>query len=105
MPSNCINYYYPSIGANVEEADAGQTRKDFIAKMSIASKEARECNYWLRLMNASNIIDFNFEELIQRSEELIKILTSIVKTSQLNIKHYFENRHPIRSSRPTQKSL
>lgn len=69
-----------SIGANVEEADAGQTRKDFIAKMCIASKEARECNYWLRLMNASNIIDFNFEELI-------KILTSIVKTSQLSIKH------------------
>ena len=39
-----------SVGANVEEASAGQSRKDFIAKMSIASKEARESNYWLRLL-------------------------------------------------------
>jgi len=42
-----------SIGANVEEAIAGQSRKDFISKMSIASKEARETNYWLRLIRDS----------------------------------------------------
>ena len=44
-----------SIGANIEEAIAGQSRKDFISKMSIALKEARETNYWLRLLRDSNI--------------------------------------------------
>ena len=42
-----------SIGANVEEAQAGQSRADFISKMSIASKEARETCYWLRLLRDS----------------------------------------------------
>lgn len=68
-----------SIGTNVEEADAGQTRKDFIA-----SKEAREANYWLRLLKSSEIIEFDYEQIIQKSEELIRILTAIVKTAQLN---------------------
>ena len=45
-----------SIGANVEEALAGQSKKDFFAKMSIASKEAREANYWLRLLRDSKIL-------------------------------------------------
>lgn len=76
-----------SIGANVEEADAGQSKRDFIAKISISSKEAREANYWLRLLKASGFIDFRFEELIQKSEELIRILTAIVKTAQSNIRH------------------
>ena len=70
-----------SIGANVEEALAGKSRKDFFAKMSIASKEARETNYWLRLIKDSNILDGRINKnLIESSEELIKILTSIVKT-------------------------
>ena len=70
-----------SIGANVEEALAGQTRKDFFSKMSIASKEARETNYWLRLLKDSDIYnDKEIEILISVSEELIKMLTSIVKT-------------------------
>ncbi|HTN17975.1 MAG TPA: four helix bundle protein [Chitinophagaceae bacterium] len=76
-----------SIGANIEEADAGQSKRDFIAKISIASKEAREANYWLRLLKASGFIDFKFEELTKKSEELIRILTAIVKTAQSNIKH------------------
>jgi len=71
-----------SIGANVEEALAGQSRKDFVAKMSIASKEARETNYWLRLIRDSALLPGNHVEvLVVDSEELIKILTSIVKTS------------------------
>ena len=45
-----------SIGANVEEANAAQTKKDFIAKMSIASKEARETKYWLRLLDKSKLV-------------------------------------------------
>ena len=67
-----------NIGANVEEALAGQSRKDFFTKMSIASKEAREANYWLRLLKDAEIYDD--KKLIDISEELIKILTSIVKT-------------------------
>ena len=74
-----------SIGANIEEALAGYSSKDFTAKMSIASKEAREVNYWLRLIKESEIIKLsNINELILESEELIKILTAIVKTSQKN---------------------
>ena len=70
-----------SIGANVEEALAGQRKKDFFAKMSIASKEAREANYWLRLLRDSGLLQKqDINKLIQISEELIKILTSIVKT-------------------------
>jgi len=70
-----------SIGANVEEALAGRSRKDFFAKMSIASKEARETNYWLRLIIDAEILDKQkCSSLLKISEELIKILTSIVKT-------------------------
>jgi four helix bundle protein len=72
-----------SIGANVEEAEAGQTKKDFTAKMAIASKEARETNYWLRLFRDSGLLDPHVSsELINESKEIIRILTSIVKTSQ-----------------------
>jgi four helix bundle protein len=75
-----------SIGANVEEATAGQSRKDFISKMAISSKEARETNYWLRLLRDSQLCkDIDYTDLISESEEIIKILTSIVKTSQKEI--------------------
>lgn len=72
-----------SIGANVEEALAGQTKKDFIAKMSIASKEARETKYWLRLIRESKLTREPVDDLITDIDEIICILTSIVKTSQL----------------------
>ena len=75
-----------SIGANVEEAIGGASKKDFTAKMNIACKEARESNYWLRLLRDSNTcpaIDLN--EIIQDSEELKKILHSIVKSSRSNL--------------------
>src|SRR3972149_1903158 len=75
-----------SIGANIEEASAAQTKKDFIAKMAIASKEARETRYWLRLLQQSKIVNFDFSMYLNSIEELIKILTSIVKTSQSNNK-------------------
>ena len=71
-----------SIGANVEEAQAGQSRADFISKMSIASKEARESSYWLRLLRDSGVIDeIEVNPLLAESEAIINILTSIVKTS------------------------
>ncbi len=69
-----------SIGANVEEAIGGQSSKDFYSKICIAYKEARETHYWLRLLHSTNIINKN--ELTEDSLELVKILSSIVKTSQ-----------------------
>ncbi len=77
-----------SIGVNVEEATAAQTKKDFIIKMSVASKEARETHYWLRLLDKSMIVDYDYKSYIKKVDEIIKILTAIVKTSQSNlIKH------------------
>lgn len=73
-----------SIGANVEEASAAQTKKDLNTKMSIASKEARETRYWLKLLWQSKIVKFDFSMYLNSIDELIKILTSIVKTSQSN---------------------
>jgi four helix bundle protein len=76
-----------SIGANVEEALAGHSRKDFLHKMTIASKEARETFYWLRLLRDSEILNNEqSEEIILESEEIVKILTSIIKTGQKNSK-------------------
>jgi len=76
-----------SIGANIEEASAAQTKKDFAYKMSISSKEARETLYWLKLIQYSEIIpDANFDKLYEDVEELIKILTAIVKTTQANLR-------------------
>ena len=71
-----------SIGANVEEAMAGQTRKDFIMKMSIASKEARESRYWLRLLDKSKLVELDYSPYLNSVEHIINILTKIVKTSQ-----------------------
>lgn len=72
-----------SIGANVSEATAAQSRRDFIAKMAISSKEARETHYWLRLLRDSKLFkDIDFSTAISRCEELIRILTAIVKTAQ-----------------------
>ena len=72
-----------SIGANVEEAQAGQSRSDFIHKMAIALKEARETNYWLRLLEASEILPKEkLAELIKESDEIKKILGSIIVSSK-----------------------
>jgi len=76
-----------SIGANVEEALAGQSRKDFLAKMSLASKEARETNYWLRLIRDSGVLNGDrIQGIKDESEELCKILTSIVKAGNAKMK-------------------
>lgn len=71
-----------SIGANVEEGNAAQTKKDFISKMSIASKEARETKYWLRLLDKSQFVQLNYSSYLISIEHIINILTKIVKTSQ-----------------------
>jgi four helix bundle protein len=76
-----------SIGANVSEASAGQSKADFIAKMAIASKEARETEYWLSLIRDSNLLECPLlEPILTESKEISKMLTSIVKTAQENHK-------------------
>ena len=76
-----------SIGANINEAQAGQSKADFIAKMSIASKEARESKYWIDLLIKTeylNIKDKHTVSLLNDIKEIVKLLTSIVKSSQGN---------------------
>lgn len=75
-----------SIGANVTEATAGQSRRDFLAKMSIASKEARETKYWLELLKESKLAPVDVSEELSDVEELVRMLTSIVKTTSQNPK-------------------
>jgi len=68
-----------SVGANIEEAQAGQSRPDFISKNSIALKEARECHYWLRLLIAAKIMpEKSVAELRDEADEIKRILGSIV---------------------------
>lgn len=72
-----------SIGANVEEAQAGQSRADFISKNGIALKEARETLYWLRLIVESGMAEREMvTPLIQESTELTRILGAIVSHSR-----------------------
>jgi four helix bundle protein len=75
-----------SIGANVSEALAAQSKKDFISKMSIASKESRETHYWLLLINESRLITYDLRPLLSNCEEIMRILTAIVKTSKEKLK-------------------
>jgi four helix bundle protein len=72
-----------SIGANVEEGLGAQSKKDFIAKMQIALKETRETTYWVRLLRDSSILEADLaDSFIKDSNELKKILSSIIKTSK-----------------------
>jgi len=66
---------------NVEEAGSAQSKKDFVHKMSIASKEARETAYWFRLLEESRIVEFDYTNYIQEINDIINILTKIVKTT------------------------
>jgi four helix bundle protein len=75
-----------SIGANIAEAQSAYTKKDFINKLGISLKEARESEYWLKLLTATNHLDKKESESIQNDcEELIKLLTTIIINSKKNI--------------------
>ena len=68
-----------SIGANVEEGQAGQTKQDFIYKMTISLKEARETKYWLRLLRDSDILsEKRLKPLIDESYEIANVLAQII---------------------------
>lgn len=76
---------WTSIWANVEEAIGWFSRADFSAKMGIAYKEARESSYWLRLLrDIWNISSQEFETIHWQCEEILRILTAILKTSKIN---------------------
>ena len=70
-----------SIGANVREAQRGQSKPDFYAKMNIALKEADETAYWLELLYESSFLEKpSYESMFADCNEIIKLLTSITKT-------------------------
>jgi len=72
-----------SVGANTEEAVGGFSRKDFINKLQIAYREAREARYWLRLLKDSAIVEKKLaESFISDCEEIIKIQTAILNSSK-----------------------
>ena len=74
-----------SIGANVRESEHGQSKADFIHKISISLKEANETDYWLELLFQAGYLDEKmYQSLKQDCEEILKILTAIVKTSKSN---------------------
>jgi four helix bundle protein len=75
-----------AVGALVEEAIGGQSSKDFIHKMSIAYKEARETKYWLRLLRDSEYLTHDeTEPYLNNAEELLRIIGSIQKTMKSRI--------------------
>ena len=70
-----------SIGANIAEAQRGQSKADFRAKMSIALKEANETDYWIRLLYKTEYLnDTQYESLIADIQEILSILIAICKT-------------------------
>ncbi|MFD1466789.1 four helix bundle protein [Hymenobacter caeli] len=74
-----------SIGANVAEASAAISKRDFAAKMSIASKEARETRYWLQLLTQGGLTQLDLGPALNEANQLVNILTAIVKTAQANL--------------------
>lgn len=74
-----------SIGANITEAECGISRKDFLAKMYIAFKECAETQYWLDLLLDDYINQSEYNSIKSDCDELIKMLTSITKTTRSSL--------------------
>ena len=75
-----------SVGANIEEALAGQSRRDFAARMTVASKEARESLYWLRLIRDASLAPAqSVSPMIESATELVRLLTAIVKSTRQSL--------------------
>ncbi|MDD5863226.1 MAG: four helix bundle protein [Firmicutes bacterium] len=75
-----------SIGANVAESQQAQSRADFIAKLSIALKEAAETDYWLRLMRAADYLtEREFASITADCKELEKMLTAILRSTKSRV--------------------
>jgi len=76
-----------SIGANINEAQEAQSKNDFISKLSISLKEARESKYWIELLKETDYLSENeANSIIEDLVEILKLLTSIIKSTKQNIK-------------------
>ena len=76
-----------SVGANVSESQFAQSKADFLTKMTIALKEANETRYWLKRLYAyGSLNDKEYESIITDNEEIINILTTITRTTRMNMK-------------------
>ena len=75
-----------SIGANIRESEHAESKQDFIHKLSISLKEANETAYWLELLNDAGFLEEeHFKSIYIDCEELLKLLTSIIKSTKANI--------------------
>jgi four helix bundle protein len=85
-----------SIGANLEEATAGQSKPDFISKNCIALKESRETRYWLRLIDVTNMLpEENIKADVQEATEFVAILTTIITNARLSLQQERSQRRGI----------
>ncbi len=75
-----------SVGANFEEADGALTKKDFINKAGVARKEAKETRYWLRVISGEYLQEGELTDDIRESEEIINILSAILRKSGHNLR-------------------
>ncbi|MFJ1322722.1 four helix bundle protein [Capnocytophaga canis] len=82
MVKNQLIRAVTSIGANYEEVQAGSSKSDFVNKVNISLKEARETNYWLRLIKEVENTNLEIEEIIQELKEIKNILGAIVKKAR-----------------------
>ncbi len=77
-----------SVGAMIIEAEHAETKRDFIHKMAIAQKEINECMYWLELLKATAYLEpSKFDNLYFIAVEIMKLITSIIRTAKANINH------------------
>ena len=75
-----------SVGANINEAIYGNSKADFISKLHISLKETGESIYWLTLLKRTNLIEYNFDELLSLAEEIKRMLIASCKTLKENSK-------------------
>ena len=73
-----------SVGANINEAIYGNSKADFISKLHISLKETGESIYWLTLLKRTNLIEYNFDELLTLAEEIKRMLISSINTAKKN---------------------
>ncbi len=75
-----------SVGANINEAIYGNSKADFISKLHISLKETGESIYWLTLLKRTNLIEYNFDELLSLAEEIKRMLIASLNTAKENKK-------------------
>ena len=73
-----------SVGANINEAVYGNSKADFISKLHISLKETGESIYWLTLLKRTNLIEYNFDEILSLAEEIKRMLIASLNTAKEN---------------------